>query len=1099
MLLLGVSRSHLVAVLLPLTFLAACETSSDSPVGPGPANLCNAGQIDWPDEAEPLWNNIEVTSVNRERPRATFVPGPVNYVNTGDPFLSDPMIPVTPVLSLNGSWRFQSAESPTSRPAGFEAPTFDDTSWDTIDVPSNVEMLGYGEPIYLNIHYPFDPTLESAFDFPVIPTEGNRVGSYRRTFEVPEDWTLRSVFIHFDGVDSAFYLWVNGERVGYSQGSRAGAEFDITPFLTEGENVLAVQVYRWSDGTWLEKQDMWNLSGIFRDVYLWSASSTQVRDIEFRADLNETFDEAETNVSVDLRQLVRAAGTVNVEARIGDSDNPLFSASEMVTLGSCDEARVELTGTVSNPELWTAETPNLYQLELTVTSEVGSLGTVETFTQRVGFRDVAIRDGVLEVNGNPITIRGVNRHEHSPDTGHTITEEQMIADILLLKQNGFNAVRPGHYPLVPRFYELADEYGLYMVDEANIESHGLWQELGLNLGRLPEWAPIHQERLERMVERDKNHPSIIIWSMGNEAGDGEAFDQMSDWLHERDPTRIVTYEGSNFGGAGTVDAHSDVQCPMYWSASQVEQYVSEPRTRPIILIEYAHAMGSSNGNMREFWDVFYEHEQAQGGFIWDWMDQGIRLPVLGSQDETFFGYGGDVGPGVPDASGFNRVFGNNFCMNGLLGSDQTPRPAMPVVKKVMQPVSVEAVDLSAGRVRVTNRYDHIDWTERLRGRYAVLLDGAVVDDGMLTLPSLAPGESADIDVPLPELVVPAGAEPRLRLSFELRNDQLWADAGHEVAWADFSLPSAVPGAPIDPSGAPALVVAQDPGSVEVAGDGFSVRVDATTGSLASFMSGSTELLAEPLRPDFWRAMTDNDLGNSLNSRSRVWQDLGGVLEATSLVVDSSSTQEVVITAEAAAPGVSAVFTLAYRVFASGEVGVSLAFDPGESLPELPRFGMKTALAGSLDQVQWLGPGPEATYPDRVLLPVGLYSGSVTEQFVPYARPQESGNKADARFVAITDTAGNGLLAAGGPRLSVNASPFAAEQIEAARHPHEVVADGNVHLNLDRAQRGVAGDNSWGRAPLRQYIIDADAQSYAFWIRALSPGDDPVELARKTLP
>jgi beta-galactosidase len=381
----------------------------------------------------------------------------------------------------------------------------------------------------------------------------------------------------------------------------------------------------------------------------------------------------------------------------------------------------------------------------------------------------------------------------------------------------------------------------------------------------------------------------------------------------------------------------------------------------------------------------------------------------------------------------------------------------------------------------------------------VTIDGTIVDDGSIVLPGLAPGESAETDVPLPEIEVPAGAEPRLRLSFELRNDQLWADAGHVVAWADFLLPDAPPATPIDPAGAPALVVAQDPGSVEVSGDGFAVRVDATTGSLASFVSGTTELLAEPLRPDFWRAMTDNDLGNSLNTRAAVWKDLGGELEATALNVENPSPQETVITAEVESTRIAAVFTLEYRVFATGEVGVSLAFEPSESLPELPRFGMKTALDGGLGQVQWLGPGPEPTYADRMLLPVGLYEGSVAEQFVPYARPQESGNKADARFVAITDAAGNGLLAVGEPLLSVNASPFEMEALEAARHPHEVASDDNVHLNLDRAQRGVAGDNSWGRAPLNEYIIDADAQSYRFWMRALNAGDDPVELARKTLP
>ena len=1077
--LLPIRRAFALFVALALPPLTSCKSdSSESSTAP----LCRSSDVAWPDDAEPLWNDIEVFQVNRERPRSTFVPVRVDDGQELEPVR----------LSLNGTWRFRFAESPEGRPLGFEAADFDDSTWDGIEVPSNVEMLGYGEAVYLNVHYPFDPELKSDFDFPVIPSEGNGVSSYRRTFEIPDDWQGRHVFVHFDGVDSAFYLWLNGQRVGYSQGSRAGAEFDLTPFLREGENVLAVQVYRWSDGTWLEKQDMWNLSGIFRDVYLWSSADSQVRDIEFRADLNESYSEANVTVEVDLKRLVDSRSTVTVQANLDGS----VLATKSVTLEPCGETKVELTGVVPNPSLWTAETPNLHDLLIRVENRDGA---EELFSQRVGFREVAIREGVLEINGKPILIRGVNRHEHHPDTGHYVTEEQMLADVLLLKQHGFNAVRPGHYPLVPRWYELADEFGLYMVDEANIESHGLWQVLGINLGRFPEWEPMHRDRLERMVERDKNHPSIIIWSMGNEAGDGETFDRMSDWLHERDPSRVVSYEGTARGGNVIVADHSDIQCPMYRSAAQVEEYVSVPQPRPIILIEYAHAMGNSNGNMKEFWDVFHAYEQAQGGFIWDWMDQGIRLPVPGSATETFFGYGGDVGPSVPQAAGVSRTFGNNFCMNGLLGSDQAPHPALAVVKKVMQPVEVEAVDLAAGRVRVTNRYDHIDWTELLRGRYALSVDGTVLDQGPLELPSLAPGQSAEMTVPIIEVAVPAGAEARMRLSFELKADQSWAGAGHEVAWADFELPSTVPGPQIDPSGSAPLEVTQTESLIQVVGDGFSASIDAVRGGLSSFVADDTELLSEPLRPDFWRAMTDNDLGNTLESKAAVWRDLGTALVVTDLNVDTTSDEQTVITLDLETDGLAAVFTLSYRVFASGELGIDLSFTPSGELPELPRFGMRTSLDASFGWVRWFGPGPEPTYADRLLLPVGLYEGSVLEQFVPYARPQESGNKTDVRFVTLTDSAGRGLLAVGDPRLSVNASPFSSEALEAVEHPHELISDGRVHLNLDRAQRGVAGDNSWGRGPLPEYVIEADAQSYRFWLRALRPGDDPVELARRTLP
>jgi beta-galactosidase len=1067
-------------LLAALLVLAACKSDSANEAIEITVPACNTGDFEWPDGAEPLWNDFEVTSVNREPARATFLPRTAD--GDAEPY----------VVSLNGAWRLRFAGSPDLRPEGFQATDFDDSSWDTIDVPSNVEMLGYAEPIYFNVHYPFDPTLQSEFDFPEIPSEGNGVSSYRRTFEVPDTWEGRHVFIHFEGVDSAFYLWVNGERVGYSQDSRAGAEFDITPFLDDGENVVAVQVFRWSDGTWLEKQDMWNLSGIFRDVYLWSSSASRVRDIEFRAELNEDYSEAEAAVTVDLSRMVQAEGSVTVEVKLDGTSLGV----ETVDLEPCGRARVEITSNVSSPSLWSAEDPNLHVLSVVAQ---GKSEPPEYFERRVGFRDVAIVEGVLEVNGNPIIIKGVNRHEHNPDTGHYVTEAQMIEEIELLKQHGFNAVRPGHYPLAPRWYELADEYGLYMVDEANLESHGLWQELGIELGRRPEWAPAHHERVERMVERDKNHPSIIIWSMGNEAGGGPTFDDISDWLHERDPSRIVSYEGSAKGGPSIVADHSDIQCPMYWSARQVELYASEPQPRPIILIEYAHAMGNSSGNLKEFWDVFYAYEQAQGGFVWDWIDQGIRLPVPGSDGDTFFGFGGDVGPAAPEAEGFTGIYGNNFCMNGLVRSDRAANPGLAVVKSVMQPVLVEPVNLASGRVRVTNRYDHIDWTQQLVGRYALMVDGQAIDEGALELPSLQPGESAEIDVPIIEVAVAPGTEPRLRLSFQLTEDELWANAGHEVAWADLSMPSAVPGPPFDPSSAPPLVVTDGELTVEVRGEGFAVAVEKSTGYLTSFESDDVELLTEPLRPDFWRAMTDNDLGNSFRSAAALWEDAGESMSVVSIDVDSSDSRETVLRIEAEADGVEALFTTTYRVFATGEVGVALDFVPGRTLPELPRFGMRLVLLGTLDRVTWLGPGPEPTYSDRVLLPVGLYEGEVDGQFVPYARAQESGNKADTRFVAVMDFEGKGLLAVGAPLLSANALPFSHEAIDAAKHPHEVVPDGAVHLNLDRAQRGVAGDNSWGRPPLDAYRIEAEAQSYTFWMQALRPGDDPAQLARKTLP
>ena len=672
---------------LAVVSLAACGDDDDdeTPTALACSVIGEAGE--WPEAEEPLWSNLGVLEVGRERPRASFT----TYSSEAAAIGRDRDASWT--LSLSGAWRYLFSASPSEAPGDFAATGFVDADWDTIEVPSNVEMLGYGDPIYLNIRYPFD-AFEQRTEFPDVPVEGNSVSSYRRAFTLPSSWADRSVFAHFAGVDAAFYVWVNGERVGYSQGSRTAAEFDITRWLLPGDNVIAVQVYRFCDGSWLEDQDMWNMSGIFRDVFLTSAGPTQVRDLEVRASLDESLQTGALAVDVDLRRLASDDGVAAVEGRLFDADGTEIGrlAVDRVPLEACSEERVTLSAVVEQPRLWSAEAPNLYDLVVNLHDERGRL--LESIPQRVGFRRVEIRDGVLEVNGRPILVRGVNRHEHHPDRGHVPSEGDMLADVLLLKQHNFNAVRTAHYPHDPRLYDLADRYGLYVVDEANIETHGLWLGRGVQPGTLPEWEPAHRERVERMVERDKNHPSIIGWSMGNEAGAGRTFDAISDWLHERDPSRVVFYEGAAFGSSVEVGEHSDVNCPMYRTPAEVEAWLQEPQERPIILIEYAHAMGNSTGNFDWYWDLFHGYHQAQGGFIWDWMDQGIRLPVPGgAEGETFLGYGGDVGPERSD---------RNFCMNGLIGADRLEHPSVvPIVPKTKVAMASTA-NAAATRCRSTN-------------------------------------------------------------------------------------------------------------------------------------------------------------------------------------------------------------------------------------------------------------------------------------------------------------------------------------------------------------------------------------------------------------
>jgi len=1039
------------------------------------APLCAPFEVDWPDAREPLWNAVDVFEVNRLEPRAAF---------------SFERIP------LNGQWRYDFAESVSERAVGFEAPGFDDSTWDSISVPSNVEMLGYGAPIYFNINYPFEEQLDAPLGeaFPTIPADGNSVSSYRRTFSVPNNWRTRHVFVHFAGVDSAFYVWLNGKRVGYSEGSRTPAEFNLTPFLVAGENTLAVQVYRYSVGSWIEKQDMWSMSGIFRDAYLFSSSDTFLRDIETRAELDDDLRNGTFSVRVELERLANVAGKGRIEVELVDpgGDVALAMSSETVALAPCGERELFVEGRVERPLLWSAEQPNLYTASVVLRDEDGA--TVEETRVAVGFRSVVIEDGVLQVNGRRVLLRGVNRHEHDPDDGHSVTEDDVVAELRAIKRHGFNAVRTAHYPNVPRFYELADEYGLYVVDEANIEAHGLVLFTRIRPADLPEWKPVLFDRLERMVERDKNFPSIIVWSMGNESGDGQAFDEMSKWLHDRDPSRPVAYEGAAEGMVRPAGDHSDLNVNFYHRIEDTLEYVGKPQDRPLVLIEYAHAMGNSSGNLAEFWEIFHSSRQAQGGFVWDWKDQGIRIPVPGGDGESYFAYGGDVGP----ASELGGLFGNNFCMNGLTRSDGTPRPGLAVLQAVMQPVSVEEVDLARGIVRIENRYDLIDYSELLRGRWELLVDGASVQSGALELPPLAPGEATEVAVPFDEPTVPAGAEARLWLSFELGEDRPWADEGHQLAWADLRLPFGEAAPEIDPSSGTELVVSKAGGAVTVQSGSFELMFDDASGALVSWRDQGVELIDEPLHLEFWRAPTDNDIGAGFNTRARVWRGLGDSLRGVGLdVVEGES--DVTLTIALSADGQDAAVRLRYRVFATGELGVELVVERG-SLPEIPRIGFGGAVDGSLDRIDWFGPGPEPTYADRKLLPVGRYEGAVADQYTSYdTRGQEAGNKADVRYAALVDANGRGVLVVGSPLLSVSALPFGMEELESAARVYELEGDGSTHVSFDLAQRGVGGNNSWGHPPEPPYLLDESSYRYEFWMQRIDGTDDPAVVRRRALP
>jgi len=633
------------------------------------------------------WENPQVVGRNKQPGHVLLLP----YADETSARTRDP--DASPYWqSLNGQWKFCYAPTPDAAPESFHRTDHDDSAWKPIAVPGNWQLQGYDKPIYTNVQYPFPPD-----DLPGVPHDDNPTGCYRVTFSIPEHWYGRRVFVVFDGVDSAFYLWVNGEMVGYSQGSRLPAEFDITDYVRTGDNLLAARVYRWSDGSYLEDQDFWRLSGIYRDVYLYAPPPLRLADYEVRTELDADYRDAILHIRTRVANHTDGATTCALIASLYDAQGQLVltapSGERQVPAGS--KALLELDAPVSAPLKWSAEYPNLYTLTLALSDARGE--TLEVQSCRVGFRTVEIIDGQICINGMPVLFRGVNRHEHDPDTGHTVSRASMIQDIRLMKQFNINAVRTSHYPDVPEWYDLCDEYGLYLIDEANIETHGVWDRLTKD----PAWKTAFLERGMRMVERDKNHPSVIIWSLGNESGDGPNHEALSAWIRDRDPTRPIHYESATgrrtYVGPETAP-HVDIVSVMYPTVDQIIELAQTPgEIRPLIMCEYAHAMGNSPGNLQEYWDAIEAHPRLQGGFVWDWVDQGIRQalprgysPGVTKEGVEWFAYGGDFGDDPNDG---------NFCINGLVFPDRVPHPALWEHKKVTQPVGVKPLDLLAGRLR----------------------------------------------------------------------------------------------------------------------------------------------------------------------------------------------------------------------------------------------------------------------------------------------------------------------------------------------------------------------------------------------------------------
>jgi beta-galactosidase len=1016
------------------------------------------------------WEDSSIFKVNRLDPHCTLMP-----FDLAEDAMAKDRRQSAYYQSLNGKWKFNWVKQPADRPVDFYKLDYDVSGWKEIDVPSNWQRQGYGQCHYVNTRYPFDPNP------PYVPHDKNSVGSYKREFDLPVDWDGRQVFINFDGVESAFYLWVNGKKVGYSQGSRTPAEFDITGFLNKGRNILAVEVYRWSDGSYLECQDFWRLSGIFRDVYLYSTGRLRIQDYFLKCDLDDDYRDAVfmADVLVKNHDTVTHAHHSHVDIQVFDAaGNPVaqtpplhfsvFAGGEMLNYGSVK---------VVNPQKWTAEMPYLYNVVLTLKDQSNEV--LEVQACKFGFREVAVTNGQLKVNGQAIYVKGVNRHEHDPDTGHYVTVDSMIQDIRIMKQNNVNTVRTCHYPDVPQWYTLCDKYGLYVIDEANIESHGMGYALDQTLGNNPKWKAAHLDRTERMVERDKNHACIIMWSLGNEGGDGVNFLATSNWIKCRDRSRPIVYERT------TGHHHSDIYIPMYSGFEELINYPKGNPYRPLIMCEYAHAMGNSLGNFQDYWDIIEEHPPLQGGCIWDWVDQGLR-----EYDKTgrmYWAYGGDYGDQPND---------ENFCCNGLVMADRKPNPSLFEMKKVYQNIKVTPVDLANGTFNVKSKYTFRD-ISHVDASWKIEADGVVVKEDRLGTIDLSPGEEKEITLPTRIDAPIAGAEYFVTVTFALNADTLWAEKGHVMAWDQVKLPvQTAPPIAAAASGKLSETRKSD-GSIAVSGDNFKVTFSAR-GQLTDYRFGDAELISKASSPNFWRAPIDNDRGNNMPGRLAVWKQASDSQEVSARetgIMDNTWTGLWTY----ALPAGQSTLTVKYVVHSSGRVFVTSELEvAGEEVPEIPRIGTTFGVADSLDNMSWYGRGEHESYWDRkTSAAVGLYSGKVTELNHLYVEPQECGNRTDVRWMTLTGNDGLGLLIVGDPVVSASAWPWTQDDLDKALHINELPDRDFVTVNVDYKQMGVGGDNSWGARTHPEYMLQGNqTYRYSFQIMGITAKDEVRKMARQ---
>ena len=966
-------------------------------------------------------------------------------------------------ISLDGAWKFKLVKNPSQSIQDFYKAGFDASQWQQIQVPGSWELQGFDAPIYTDVTYPFKANP------PYVPQDYNPVGHYVHDFQVPANWQGMDIILDFEGVESAFYCWVNGKLVGYSEDSRLPAHFNISKYLKKGNNRLAVKVFRFSDGSYLEDQDYWKYSGIERRVYLQARPKQRMNDFVLGNALVNHYKDGDFSLDVKMQHPVKGQ---KVEVKVlAPSGKQLLSQSRQIAQPS--DTLLHFAQLFKNVLPWNAETPHLYTLVINTTDRQGRV--VESVGHPFGFRSVEMKNGQLWVNGVALKIKGVNRQEHDAIHGRTLTVAEMAKDIQMMKQFNINAVRTSHYPNHSEWYQLCDKYGLYLVGEANIECHGILDTEYKKLADKPDWYPAFHDRMQRMIQRDRNYTSVIIWSMGNESGYGPNFEKIYDMAKAMDKTRPVQYEGGGY------NAKSDIYCPMYARIWALRRHVNQRDARPLILCEYMHAMGNSEGNFKDYWDLIYKYDQLQGGFVWDWVDQ--TFSKTDSLGHHYWAYGGDMGyVGVVNDS--------NFCANGLVAADRSLHPHIWEVKKVYQNIHFESVPFTANKIKVTNRFDFTT-LDNYQLSWAVEADGEKLKQGTMNFPQLQPHQSTLLEIPMGSLPASDTKEYFLSLRVRTKKATLAVPAGHEVAIEQMQLPVELKQAATVASGT--VQMQQDGQQIVISSPSARIQFSKTSGEMTSLQYDGKEMLLKGLQPNFWRGLTDNDVANGTDERCRTWKNAGSQMQLqqiTAQLAKDKKTATVVSAYEM--PEQQSQLQVTYLLQGDGSVQVSMHFLPGSKpLPEMPRLGMRMILKGCYDQMTWLGRGPQENYADRKSgYLIGKYQSTVWDQNHPYVRAQETANHCDVRWLSLQAKDGSGILIQGEQPLSMSAWNFPQTDIEyrpsqvERRHGGSIDKKDMVWLNIDHQQMGVGGDNTWGAQVHPEYTITPHEWNYTFTIKKL---------------